>query len=112
MKTIAVFWDSPMPSQRMLRGIQVIDGRGRSRETKGSMMALDGRQREPQEHAPRGGDDRLPEFAGADQLARLRRDRAWRGQEDRRDPTILGGGAPERQERADGEDLDQQAQPD
>src|SRR5262249_20906948 len=31
-------------SQRMLSGIQVIDGRGRSRETKGSMMALAGHQ--------------------------------------------------------------------
>src|SRR5579862_1515128 len=42
MKTMAVFWDSPMPSQRMLSGIQVIDGSGRSSETKGSITALAG----------------------------------------------------------------------
>src|SRR5438445_7710063 len=42
MKTISVFWDSPMPSQRRLRGIQVMDGSGRNSDTNGSMIALAG----------------------------------------------------------------------
>ena len=42
MKTIAIFWPSPMPSQSMVSGIQVIDGSGRSSETNGSIAALAG----------------------------------------------------------------------
>src|SRR5258708_3136025 len=44
MKTIAIFCPSPMPSQSMVNGIHVIDGNGRSRETKGSTAALAGAQ--------------------------------------------------------------------
>ena len=36
MKTIATFCPSPMPSQSMVSGIQVIDGSGRSSDTNGS----------------------------------------------------------------------------
>src|SRR5882724_631536 len=44
MKTIAIFCPSPMPSQSMVNGIHVIDGNGRSKETKGSTAALAGAQ--------------------------------------------------------------------
>src|SRR5882724_4892167 len=44
MKTIATFCPSPIPSQSMVSGIQVIDGNGRNRETKGSNAALAGAQ--------------------------------------------------------------------
>src|ERR1700737_1651214 len=44
MKTIAIFWPSPMPSQSIVNGIHVIDGNGRSKETKGSTAALAGAQ--------------------------------------------------------------------
>ena len=40
MKTIAIFCPSPMPSQSIVNGIHVIDGNGRSSETKGSTAAL------------------------------------------------------------------------
>ena len=42
MNTIIVFWPSPIPSHRMLSGIQVIDGNGRSNEMNGSMTAFAG----------------------------------------------------------------------
>ena len=42
MKTIATFCHSPMPSQSMVSGIQVMDGSGRSSDTNGSTMALAG----------------------------------------------------------------------
>ena len=42
MKTIATFCPSPMPSQSIVSGIQVIDGSGRSSETNGSIAALAG----------------------------------------------------------------------
>src|SRR5215213_5867765 len=44
MNTMATFWDSPIPSQRIDRGIQVIEGSGLNREMKGSTMARAGHQ--------------------------------------------------------------------
>ena len=42
MKTIIVFWPSPIPSHKMLSGIQVIDGNGRRSDMNGSITALAG----------------------------------------------------------------------
>src|SRR6266700_3906158 len=44
MKTIAIFWPSPMPSQSIVNGIHVIEGNGRNKDTKGSTAALAGAQ--------------------------------------------------------------------
>ena len=105
-----------MPSQRMVRGIQVIDGSGRSSEMNGSMMAFGGPphrhhhterdgdetgEHEAGEDAFRGDQHRSPQIAGGDQVLGLRDDLGRRWQEDRRDRAGGGGDVPREQEGGD-----------
>ena len=59
MNTIATFCSSPMPSHRMVSGIQVIEGSGRSSETNGSIDRLgrppDGHD-DAERHRDQGGE--------------------------------------------------------